>query len=184
MIKKITDNGKPGIIAVMIAALMSLPLISCVNKAPLSNEVDETPPEVSVTVNGAQLEGGDNVNRFENMPISGIIRIHGSATDNDSGIRNVSVGTNLKLQCGLSKEIMYHGDADRPEWHPDRTYTGREVATNHATTHNFRLWYLQEKCGDDPLVKAKGDIYVTARNHFGKTTTESYKVVFTPSSWR
>lgn len=184
MSKNITNSGKSNFIAVMIAALISLSLISCVNKASLTGDVDETPPEVSVFVNGTQLEGDDNLNKFKNLPISGIIRIHGSATDNDSGIRNVSVGTNLKLQCGLTKEIMYHGDADRPEWHPDRTYTGREVTTSHTTTHNFRLWYLQEKCGEQPLIKAEGDVYITARNHFGKTTTESYNVVFTPSTWR
>lgn len=164
--------------------LISLPLVSCVNKTPLTNQVDETPPEVSVTVNGTQLEGGENVNRFENVHISNLIRVHGSGTDDQSGIRDVAVGINLKLQCGISNELMYHGTADRPEWHPDSTYTGRDVVTNHTTTHNFRLWYLQQKCGELPLVKAEGDVYVTARNHFGKTTTESYKVLFTPSSWR
>lgn len=164
--------------------LLSVPLVSCVSKTPLGTEVDETPPVLTVTVNGQQLKDEENVNKFENMHISNIIRIHGSATDEQSGVRDITVGTNLKLQCGVSRELMYHATADRPEWKPDVTYTGNEVAKNHTTTHNFRMWYLQQKCGELPLVKAEGDIFVTARNYFGRTSTQSYKVKFTPSSWR
>lgn len=164
--------------------LLSAPLVSCVSKTPLGSETDDTPPVLSVTVNGQQLEDEENVNKFENIHISKIIRIHGTAKDEQSGVRDIAVGANLKLQCGVSKEIMYHATADRPEWEPDVTYTGNEVAKEHTTTHNFRMWYLQQKCGELPLIEAEGDIFVTARNYFGRTSTQTYKVKFTPSSWR
>lgn len=172
------------IITITVALLISIPLISCVTRNALENEFDETAPEVSVTVNGTALKDQEEVSKFENMHISNLIVVRGMAKDEQSGVRDIAVGTNLKLQCGLDQEIIYHATADRPDWHRDPVYTGYGVDESHITTHNFRLWYLQEKCGKLPLVQAYGDIYVTARNHFGQTTTQSYKVKFTPSSWR
>jgi len=169
--------------SLLLVLLFALPVMSCVSKTTLINERDDTPPDVSVTVNGTELTDRENVTKFDNMQISGIIRLHGTAVDEQSGVRDISVGANLELQCGVNDGIMFHATGDRPEWHPEETYSGSDVAKKHTTTYNFRLWYLQQRCGEDPLIKAEGDIFVTARNYFGQTTTKSYKVEFTPSNW-
>ncbi len=164
--------------------LLSLPLTSCTTKTHLTSEHDDTPPLVSLDINGVELKDKENPTRFNNTHLSSLIRVHGSAMDEDSGIRDIAVGVNLKLKCGITKEIMFHGNSNNVDWNPNAVYSGEKVTKKISDTYNFRLWYLQKRCGRLPLVKAEGDVYITARNYFGQITTKHYPVIFTPSSWQ
>jgi len=154
--------------------------ISCARQVELTADADQTPPNVGVLVNYAPLEDTDEV-QVLTMKLAQNIELQGTAVDEESGIRNVTVGTALTYKClEDGEEQLYSGGG---EWSNHNDYPGRyqnkRVNVNQIATHNFRLIYLRDQCKrDEVLLNAEGEIYVSARNYFGKTNSKTYKVVF------
>jgi len=154
--------------------------ISCSKQVELTPNADQSPPDVGVLVNSAPLDDTDDVQVLP-MTLVQNIQLMGTAVDEQSGIKYVNVGTSLTYTCLNTGDVhLYSGDGEwsRNSDYPSR-YINKRVNANKAATHNFRLIYLRNQCEkDEALLNAQGEIYVSARNYFGKTSQKTYKVVF------
>ncbi|MGI9535269.1 MAG: hypothetical protein ACR2NW_09995 [Thermodesulfobacteriota bacterium] len=167
-------------INLLITLFVLLLTISCAKQVELSADEDQSPPDVGVLVNYAPLQDIDETQVIK-MTLAENIQLQGTAVDEESGIRYVTVGTSLTYKCLDKGEVqLYSGGG---EWSNHNDYPGKfrnkRVSVNQIATHNFRLIYLRKQCErDEVLLNAEGEIYVSARNYFGKTNERTYKVIF------
>lgn len=170
------------LIAVLLFSGLALSVISCAKTVTLTDEPDDTPPELTITVNGNLLTPRVEDNVYI-MHLSDIVRLQAHALDEESGVQYVTVGTNLRVICGgTEKEFKYHASGNKPNWHPSAATTGEEVNKRLTSTYNFRLVYLQERCGKEQLTRAEGEVFAHSRNYFGLENTERKDIVLIPSN--
>jgi len=171
-------------INIFVAFFVILLSASCVKTVDLTADSDPTPPEIVLLVNRLPVTTPEDEPIVITMQLSQNIQLIGSAVDEESGVKHVSVGTSLTYSC-LDKggRKVYSGAG---EWSSNKNVPGRfnrtDVDTERLATHNFRLIYLQDQCNrKDLFLNAEGEMYVSARNYFGKLSQKTYKVIFQPS---
>jgi len=171
-------------ISVFIAIFAILLSTSCVKDVELTADSDPTPPELVLMVNNVPVTTPEDEPLVINMQLSQIIQLLGSAVDEDSGVKHVSVGTALTYTClDTENREVYSGAG---EWTSNQNVPGlfrrTDVPVQRQAVHNFRLIYLRDQCDRADLFRgAEGEMYVSARNYFGKVSQKTYKVIFQPS---
>ena len=177
--------GTTKIICTFMAIFAILLSTSCTTKdIPLTADSDPTPPELVLLVNRVPVTTPEDEPLVISMQLSQNIQLLGTAVDEDSGVKHVSVGTALTFTC-LNREDreVYSGAG---EWTSNQNVPGlfrrTYVPTQKEAVHNFRLIYLKNQCKRDELfLNAEGEMYVSARNYFGKVSQKTYKVIFQPN---
>ena len=171
-------------IQIFAAFFVILLSVSCAKTVDLTADSDPTPPEIVLMVNRVPVTTPEDEPLVINMQLSQNIQLLGSAVDEESGIKHVSVGTALTYTC-LDKEDrkVYSGAG---EWSSHQNVPGllkrTDVPTERLASHNFRLIYLRDQCDRDELfLNAEGELYVSARNYFGQLSQKTYKVIFQPN---
>ena len=177
--------GTSKITSTFIAFFAILLAVSCsTTNVPLTADSDPSPPELVLLINNVPVTTPEDEPIVINMPLSQIIQLMGTAVDPDSGVKHVSVGTALTYTCLNSEDREVYSGAG--EWTSNQNVPGlfrrTDVPTERQAVHNFRLIYLKDQCNRKDLFRgAEGEMYVSARNYFGKVSQKSYKVTFLPS---
>ncbi len=171
-------------ISIFVAILVMLLSTSCVKTVALTADSDPTPPEVVLLVNMVPVTTPEDEPLVINMKLSQNIQLLGSAVDKESGVKHVSVGTALTYTCLNNEDRQVYSGAG--QWTSNKNVPGlfrrTDVTTERLAVHNFRLIYLQNQCARDELfLNAEGEMYVSARNYFGKVSQKTYKVIFQPN---
>ena len=177
--------GKGYNLQLFLTFFVLLLVLSCTKQTNLTAISDPSPPDVVVYINAVPLAEPEEGEEVEiTMPISQIIQLKALAVDEDSGVRQVSVGTALTYTClDSGDEKVYSGGED---WsthnNVPRLHNNRRVGISRDAIFNFRLIYLRNQCNREDLFEsAQGQIYVSARNYHGETNSRVYNVVFRPS---
>ncbi len=176
--------GTKNKITVFVAFIAILLSTSCVKTVDLTADSDPTPPEVVLLVNQVPVTTPEDEPIVINMQLSQNIQLIGSAVDEESGVKHVSVGTALTYTCLDREDRKVYSGAG--EWSSNKNVPGllkrTDVDTERLASHNFRLIYLRDQCDRDELfLNAEGELYVSARNYFGKLSQKTYKVIFQPN---
>jgi len=176
--------GTTNKISIFVAILVMLLSTSCVKTVDLTADSDPTPPEVVLLVNSVPVTTPEDEPLVINMNLSQNIQLLGSALDKESGVKHVSVGTALTFTCLNREDRQVYSGAG--EWTSNQNVPGlfrrTDVPTEKLAVHNFRLIYLRDQCKRDELfLNAEGEMYVSARNYFGKLSQKTYKVIFQPN---
>jgi len=176
--------GTTNKISIFVAILVMLLSTSCVKTVDLTADSDPTPPELVLLVNNVPVTTPEDETLVINMKLSQNIQLLGSAVDKESGIKHVSVGTALTYTCLNNEDRQVYSGAG--EWSSNKNVPGlfrrTDVDTEKLAVHNFRLIYLRDQCKRDELfLNAEGEMYVSARNYFGKLSQKTYKVIFQPN---
>ena len=177
--------GTSKITSTFIAFFAILLTVSCTTRnVQLTADSDPSPPELVLLVNNVPVSTPEDEPLVINMQLSQLIQLAGSAVDPDSGVKHVSVGTALTYTCLNSENREVYSGAG--EWTSNQNVPGlfnrTDVPTKRQAVHNFRLIYLRDQCPREDLFRgAEGEMYVSARNYFGKVSQKTYKVVFQPS---
>ena len=176
--------GTTNKISIFVAILVMLLSTSCVKTVDLTGDSDPTPPELVLLVNSVPVSTPEDEPLVINMQLSQNIQLLGSAIDEESGVKHVSVGTALTYTCLNNEDRQVYSGAG--EWSSNKNVPGlfrrTDVDTERLATHNFRLIYLRDQCDRGELfLNAEGEMYVSARNYFGKLSQKTYKVIFQPN---
>ena len=172
---KLERQIKPTLIILILAFA-----ISCTKQVELKHDADQTPPEIGILVNSTPLQDTEEVQAIQ-MTLVQNIQLQGTAVDEQSGIKYVNVGIVLNYKCLNEGDSQIYSGGN--EWSNKNNFPGRykskRIITNKNAVHNFRLIYLRDQCRrDEVLLKAEGEIYVSARNYFGKLNQKTYNVIF------
>lgn len=176
--------GKLSKINFLVAVFVILLFSSCTKTVDLTADSDPTPPEVELLVNRVPLGIPEEEPMVLTMQLSQNIQLIGSAVDEESGVKHVSVGAALTYTCLDREDRQVYSGAG--SWTSNKNVPGQfrrtDVDVERIASHNFRLIYLRDQCERDELfLNAEGEIYVSARNYFGKLGHKTYKVIFQPS---
>ena len=176
--------GTTNKIKFFVAFFVILLFSSCAKTVDLTADSDPTPPEITLLVNRVPVTTPEDEPLIINMQLSQNIQLLGSAVDEESGIKHVSVGTALTYTCLDREDRKVYSGAG--EWSSNMNVPGMlkrtDVVTERLASHNFRLIYLRDQCDRDELfLNAEGELYVSARNYFGKLSQKTYKVIFQPN---
>jgi len=168
-------------INIFVAFFVILLSASCVKTVDLTANPDPTPPEIELLVNRLPVTTPEDEPIVFTMQLSQNIQLIGSAVDEESGIKHVSVGAILTYTCLNTEGRKVYSGAG--EWSSLKNVPGPlnriDVDTERLASHNFRLIYLRNQCDRDELfLNAEGEVYVSARNYFGKLSQKTYKVIF------
>ena len=169
---------------IVIAFFVILTSASCVKTVDLTADSDPTPPEVELLINRVPVTTPEDEPLVISMPLSQNIQLLGTAMDAESGVKHVSVGTALTYTCLDREDRKVYSGAG--EWSSNKNVPGMlkrtDVDVERLASHNFRLIYLRDQCDRDELfLNAEGELYVSARNYFGKLSQKTYKVIFQPN---
>jgi len=177
--------GTTNKISIFVAILVMLLSTSCAtNNIKLTADSDPTPPELVLLVNMVPVTTPEDEPLVINMKLSQNIQLLGSAVDEESGVKHVIVGTALTYTCLNREDRQVYSGAG--QWTSNKNVPGlfrrTDVTTERMAVHNFRLIYLRNQCKRDELfLNAEGEMYVSARNYFGKLSQKTYKVIFQPN---
>lgn len=176
--------GTTNKISIFVAIFVMLLSTSCVKTVDLTADSDPTPPELVLLVNNVPVTTPEDEPLVINMKLSQNIQLLGSAVDRESGVKHVSVGTALTYTCLNNEDRQVYSGAG--QWTSNKNVPGlfrrTDVTTERMAVHNFRLIYLRDQCKRDELfLNAEGEMFVSARNYFGKVSQKTYKVIFQPN---
>ena len=145
-----------------------------------------------VLLDGKRFFGQDPLLSLNTIPAEVVDKVQVYDEESDqSQFTGFDDGNTTKTMNVVTKEDKRNGQFGKVysgagEWSSNKNVPGllkrTDVDVERLASHNFRLIYLRDQCDRDELfLNAEGELYVSARNYFGKLSQKTYKVIFQPN---